>query len=535
MPGSTLTRLHRNVWRLLLWMTVFAPCFNMSAIAEPGALLLNEPVLNEQDSFLIAQANQDPNEADATEKPNLEPGSSGPLVIDLQVTLTKLGFLESEISGSFDAATQTAVQTFQDEHGLTVSGIVDAATWEALEDPAAAKIAAAIGASEDATPPAEGEANTEENSQGTSPATSARIRTAVMALSVVGIGIGGFGIWKIMAVPKGHKNRLHKVRKQQRPQGEHIAEASYPAKGTPPLLTGSTVSRLPASSHSTVSSPAASTSALPLSEPAATPPHDAQPLATEELTAVSANLSANSNPPASPTANSSSPTAYPSVSPNNLSFPEYASPEGASEAIADRSSSKNLVPPPPPSLIATSALQRKNEGQNNGEQTLTPTTRLARIDVVETLVGELQSHHPAKRRKAIWELGQRSDSRAIQPLVNLMATSDSKQRSLILAALSEIGTQTLKPMKRALAMSLQDENAEVRKNAIRDLTRIYDLVAQISSLLAIATEDQDPEVRETARWALGQLNRIRANAGLDQAHNQQLLKKSVSPPETLSE
>ena len=60
-----------------------------------------------------------------------------------------------------------------------------------------------------------------------------------------------------------------------------------------------------------------------------------------------------------------------------------------------------------------------------------------------------------------------------------------------------------------MAIALQDDNPEVRKNAIRDLTRVYDLVVQISQMLGHATEDEDPEVRQTATWALAQLNRIR--------------------------
>jgi HEAT repeat protein len=135
-----------------------------------------------------------------------------------------------------------------------------------------------------------------------------------------------------------------------------------------------------------------------------------------------------------------------------------------------------------------------------------------------------------KRQKAVWELGQRGDTRAVQPLVELMVDSDSKQRSLILAALSEIGTRTLKPLSRALAISLQDNNAEVRKNAIRDLTRVYDLVAQISQLLHHATEDPDQEVRETARWALGQLNRIRTVPSINLSATYQDV---VSPPENI--
>jgi HEAT repeat protein len=142
-------------------------------------------------------------------------------------------------------------------------------------------------------------------------------------------------------------------------------------------------------------------------------------------------------------------------------------------------------------------------------------TSLSKIDIVDELIGDLQEPDSQKRRKAIWELAQRGDSRAIQPLVDLMIDSDSQQRSLILEALSQIGTKTLKPMNRALAISLQDDNAQVRKNAIRDLTRIYEVVAQTTQMLYHAADDPNPEVRETARWAIGQLSRIRTLSTLD--------------------
>jgi hypothetical protein len=137
------------------------------------------------------------------------------------------------------------------------------------------------------------------------------------------------------------------------------------------------------------------------------------------------------------------------------------------------------------------------------------------IDIIEALIEDLHSPHPATRRKAIWELGQRGDSRAVEPLLDLLANSDSNQYSLILASLSEIGIRTLKPMNNAWSISLQNENAEVRKNAIRDLTRVYELVNQISHLLYRAADDPDVEVQETARWSIGQLNRILPRSGRD--------------------
>lgn len=137
------------------------------------------------------------------------------------------------------------------------------------------------------------------------------------------------------------------------------------------------------------------------------------------------------------------------------------------------------------------------------------TTRLAKLNIIDELIKDLHSPDPMKRNKAIWDLGQQGDSRAINPLVDLMIDADSQQHGLILAALAEIGIRTLKPMNRALAVSMQDESPEVRQNAIRDLARVYDMMGQMSQILRHAAEDTDPEVQATARYALNHLNRVR--------------------------
>ncbi len=159
--------------------------------------------------------------------------------------------------------------------------------------------------------------------------------------------------------------------------------------------------------------------------------------------------------------------------------------------------------------------------------TIATTVRMPKVSVMDSLVHELRNSDPAKRQKAIWELGRTGDSRAVQPMVDLLLDSDSRQRSLVLSALSEISTRTLKPMSRALAISMQDENPDVRKNAIRDLTHIYDSLTCISQLLKNACEDPDPDVQDTAKWAIGQINRIKSpliqGAG-----------PSVSQPESLN-
>lgn len=157
----------------------------------------------------------------------------------------------------------------------------------------------------------------------------------------------------------------------------------------------------------------------------------------------------------------------------------------------------------------TKSLLEINSHQDTASETalgIQAVTRLPNLDDVETLMQDLRDPDPKKRRKAIWDLAQKSDSRSMKPLVDLMIDTDSQERSLILEALSQISTRTLKPMNQALAISLQDKNPQVRKNAIRDLTRIYDLMSQISQMLCHAIDDGDSEVKETAKWALNQIN-----------------------------
>ena len=177
---------------------------------------------------------------------------------------------------------------------------------------------------------------------------------------------------------------------------------------------------------------------------------------------------------------------------------------------------KNSYPSSMPRVAETSRFEPELKPQASTEAIVVEqTTRLPKININDELIQDLREPNQSKRRKAIWELAQRGDSRAVQPLLDLMIDSDSTQRSLILEALSQIGIRTLKPMNRALAISLQDENAEVRKNAIRDLTRVYESLAQINQLLLHAADDQDSDVQQTAEWALGQLNRIRAASGVE--------------------
>ncbi|MBD2580621.1 peptidoglycan-binding protein [Oscillatoria sp. FACHB-1406] len=204
---------------------------------------------------------------------------------------------------------------------------------------------------------------------------------------------------------------------------------------------------------------------LPLSQP------EADESISERLESPKLNVDSSETPPSAPTNNN----------------------KRASETETQKSK--------PPKSVKTKPSSEKSLAVKQ-------TTRLPKLDLVEELIKDLHKPSAEIRRKAIWELAQRADSRAVQPLIGLLIDSDSQQRGLILEALSQIGTRTLKPMNRALTIALQDENAQVRKNAIRDLTQMYELVAKLSKLLYLAADDPDPEVQDTARWALNQLNSI---------------------------
>ncbi|PSR12827.1 hypothetical protein C8255_26060 [filamentous cyanobacterium CCP3] len=207
--------------------------------------------------------------------------------------------------------------------------------------------------------------------------------------------------------------------------------------------------------------------------------------------------------------------------------------------------SDDLAPAPPTNLppdldpaeaTAAPAFPSLQSAPAATDLPLEATTRLSRVDMVDSLVHELDSADSAVRRHAIWELGQRGYSDVIQPLINGLLEADSQEKSLILAALAEISSRSLKPMHRALALGLQDPSPEVRKNAIRDLSRVHDTVVQLSHMLAHATQDPDPGVQETAQWALSQLNRIPA-ASYAEAHPPEptVLESSYDGQQTTSE
>ena len=128
------------------------------------------------------------------------------------------------------------------------------------------------------------------------------------------------------------------------------------------------------------------------------------------------------------------------------------------------------------------------------------------IDLVFELIQDLQKSNETTRYKAIWELAQKSDSRAIAPLIRLIPQANSAEKSLILEAITQITNRSIKSTHKVLLDSFHDPNPQVRKNAIRDSTILYQLTSEVTRHLAQLLEDTNPEVRQTAHWAWKQLN-----------------------------
>lgn len=68
------------------------------------------------------------------DEPELQLGDSGEHVTQLQDRLRGLGLLDAQPHGSFDGTTESAVQRFQSDRGLTVDGSVGPQTWAELDE-----------------------------------------------------------------------------------------------------------------------------------------------------------------------------------------------------------------------------------------------------------------------------------------------------------------------------------------------------------------------------------------------------------------
>jgi peptidoglycan hydrolase-like protein with peptidoglycan-binding domain len=67
-------------------------------------------------------------------EPNLQSGSTGEAVRELQVALQETGNDPGPIDGVFGSQTEAAVKAFQAERGITVDGIVGPITWRNIDE-----------------------------------------------------------------------------------------------------------------------------------------------------------------------------------------------------------------------------------------------------------------------------------------------------------------------------------------------------------------------------------------------------------------
>ncbi|MFQ3618965.1 MAG: HEAT repeat domain-containing protein [Cyanobacteriota bacterium] len=451
-------------------------------------------------AFPIAQAGQpaDPSSAPSPSPPELLGlGSRGAAVQELQTTLNRLGYYYGAINGEFGNETQTALLTFQKESGLVATGELDDPTRASLRRARAELLGDETPLFGGAELPSAGDVEADrtggEPSDLTSDLTgdaSGQIAPAPQSMPVEpepaspdsddsADWIGWAGLLAGLAIALGviysqvRQSRLGLLELDSVPALDGAGGSGMGVPSEPPLNPGW--------SRAATGGAAIGNGDIP-------PP----------------------SLPAPSEATTSATGAEPAPSPD----PKADALQEKTGLAAATRSSQALIPAPARSPQSAN-LRDHSAADPDGETAFTETTRLQRISIVDKLLEELHSPDPATRRKAIWELGQAGDSRAVQPLVDLLVDADSQQCSLILATLSEITLRTLKPMKQALLTSLRDSNADVRKNAIRDVTRMCDVVTQMSDLLSHAVNDPDPEVQATARWAIAQLSRGRSRPDLN--------------------
>ncbi|MEM6520982.1 MAG: peptidoglycan-binding protein [Cyanobacteria bacterium P01_C01_bin.70] len=458
---------------LLIALTSVATCG-----LGPGAIARAQSVDAAQyanQEILVSQRDND-------DSPGTQQAS--PAIEALQNRLSELGYYNGEIDGIFGTETRDALAAFQRDSGLVGTGILDPLTQERLANPDG-------GAAEAGEIP-------ETDAPG-APATANDGDSPLSDLPPVNED-GEVQPGADVPAPEGTPTvgAEGEAAAEPSPEGEMPTATPDPAESTGVgrlVLLGLAIVVLGALGAGTV---------LWLAK-------RGQPKAVQG--------GSNNREPANP-ANDAIQTPH--------SAPMAPPPPPPSQPTA-AAPSQNGIPrptPPKPSKLTPEPQSALDVRHQFAAITNPAEPRVAKINIIDELIHDLEQPNAEQRRKAIWELGQRGNSAAVQPLVDLLEQSDSREQSLILAALAEIGIKTLKPINRGLVIALKSENAEVRKNAIRDLTRIYGSLNQAGrSLGHTSAIDDDPEVRQTANWALDQLNKMRLNAN-DSAGR---LKGSATP------
>jgi len=503
---------------------------SIAIAALDRAIAQAEPDSESEDG---AASDPDGDPAPIDETLALQLGDTDPRVLEIQRRLKIGGYYEGEPSEVFDISTDLAVTRFQEAIGLEATGVVDAQTWDRLQklevsdaaaDPetdsgtdAAAETDSGTDADAAAETDADASPSEPDGAEGDAAPTAndpprrggfARLMLW-LSISIAAMGIVGTLIyWLLRVLDSGDRepdiDDFDEAATETDADilGDMAGDRDEFDEPIPDALT--LVPPSPQPDRQTAAA-IAETDATESRNHAA-PPTDAADPATQSPQPHAPNPEAPQ--PQAPQPQAPQPQVLqPQAPPANPAIAADPPPDPA-VAMASLPISESPAPAPAPSGELSIAANRANSP-------LTSIQDIPKLSITESLLQELNHSDPNQRKKAIWELGRRGDSRAIAPLVELMRDSDSQERSLILAVLTEINTRSLQPMQQALALSFRDDSPEVRKNALRDLTRILDSLSQMGYFITQGTFDRDPEVRDTAKWATEQLRQLNASLGLD--------------------
>jgi hypothetical protein len=506
--------------RICVALTV---CFGMTLIEKPSPAsvgLMTAPVTSVSDPGVLRSSSSHQT-IDSPPQPSdhdrvIQPGHRGSAVMRVQHLLTALGLAEHRADGLYTEETAQAVEAFQTVHRLPVTGYVDRDTWNALHQ---AMQSSSLDPSDTTHVPEplsgsfpSAEAAPLESFSSGAPSPDSFLSGSLQTDS---LQPDSFALNRSTteqplefstSAPQSSRSDSELPTIQPRPNA-HMDEPSHWVQANRIVI---------AISAGLVGVMGLSSGFYVLGRRSARRSHHTQKkLATNfRATNFRATKPNASRPQASPNNSSESAHTPPALSqqnpiPNTL---EPSTPVQENETC--RQTSVREVLPDSSHASEPSMLMAQHPSVDVVEP-----TRLAHLNGVDALLAELENADPMQRRRAIWELGQRGTTDAIHPLLDQMMTADSQQRSLILGAIAEIGIRTLTPMNHALMVSLQDESADVRKNAIRDTARVYELMGQVNTMLRHASTDDHPEVRQTACWAMEQMNRMRSPASLEMAQS----------------
>lgn len=415
---------------------------------------------------LVAQAETpQPAVSPPANNPNpvlLGPGANPQEVMILQQELTQLGLYTGPVEGDYNAETQAAVKAFQTSNNLAATGLLDSQTWERMTTPqlfSGESPPAPTPEMPSLFPSSAGDTAASPANQATpNPEPTPQASTAAEPQAQSRLA---HWRWVVPLIGLGSVGGIGWIwaRRRGRTPGTSTPTDDFTSEST----------------------------------------HDAYPIPTNGQT--NGAHSAIASPRHAPdSADSGMATHTVQATPTNPS-----------------PSDANSKPQPTQATSTSASTSAVSSPRTGASSTPADPARLPSVNIVETLVRELESTDAAVRQQAIWELGQRGNSTAIQPLVNSLLGADSYEKSLIFAALGEIGQRSFQPMKHALVLGLRDPSPEVRKNAIRDLSRLYGGIGQIRPMLLHAAQDPDPEVQAIAQWALGQTTEMPTSRRLDAA------------------